>query len=94
MTVMDIINVSPGIFASVLQDMEDCFMQDIDILKYSISQIMFDHDIDGVDNRIASLAILINIFVRAVEYWLSFTGKMPMRYLEYTRIKWIIFYCL
>ena len=72
MTVMDIINVSPGIFASVLQDMEDCFMQDIDILKYSISQIMFDHDIDGVDNRIASLAILINIFCQSSRVLVKF----------------------
>lgn len=66
------INVSPEILASVLQDMEDCFMKDIDVLKYSISQIMLDHDISGVDNRIASLAMLINIFCQSSRIMVQF----------------------
>lgn len=72
MTVMDIVNVSPDIFASVLQDMEDCFLKDIDILKYSISQIMLDHDISGIDNRIACLSMLINIFCQSSRVLVKF----------------------
>ena len=33
---------------------------------------MFDHDIDGVDNRIASLAILINIFCQSSRVLVKF----------------------
>ncbi|RHR62684.1 hypothetical protein [Parabacteroides sp. AF17-28] len=66
------VNVYPEIFASVLQDMEDCFMKDIDILKYSISQIMLDHNISGVDNRIASLSMLINIFCQSSRVLVKF----------------------
>lgn len=66
------INVSPEILASVLQDMEDCFMKDIDVLKYSISQIMLDHHISGTDNRIASLAMLINILCQSCRVLVKF----------------------
>ena len=66
------VNVSPEIFASVLQDMEDCFCKDIDILKYSISQIMLDCNISGVDNRIASLSMLINIFCQSSRVLVKF----------------------
>ncbi|RHJ76888.1 hypothetical protein DW103_16425 [Parabacteroides sp. AM08-6] len=66
------VNVSPEIFASVLQDMEDCFLKDIDILKYSISQIMLDCNISGVDNRIASLSMLINIFCQSSRVLVKF----------------------
>lgn len=72
MTVIDIVNVSPNIFASVLQDMEDYFMKDIDILKYSISQIMLDHNISGTDNRMASLAMLINILCQSSRVLVKF----------------------
>lgn len=72
MTVMGIANVSSGLFASVLQDMEDCYLTDINILKYSISQIMLDHDICGMKNSIASLAMLINIFCQSSRILVKF----------------------
>lgn len=65
-------NVSPDVFASVLQDTEDCFLKDIDILKYSISQIMLDHDISGINNRIACLSMLINIFCQSSRVLVKF----------------------
>lgn len=72
MTVMGIANVSSGLFASVLQDMEDCYLTDINILKYSISQIMLDHDICGMKNSIARLAMLINIFCQSSRILVKF----------------------
>lgn len=66
------IGVSIDVFAAVLQDMEDCFLKDIDILKYSISQIMLDHDISGIDNRIACLSMLINIFCQSSRVLVKF----------------------
>lgn len=75
MIAIDAVNVPPDVFASVLQDMEDCFLKDIDILKYSISQLMLDHDIGGVDNRIASLAMLINILCQSSKILVGFYRK-------------------
>ena len=72
MIAINAVDVSPDVFASILQDMEDCFLKDIDILKYSISQIMLDHDIGGVDNRIASLAMLINILCQSSKILVEF----------------------
>ncbi|WP_298546708.1 hypothetical protein [uncultured Parabacteroides sp.] len=66
------IGVSIDVFAAVLQDMEDFFMKDIDVLKYSISQIMLDHNITGIDNRIASLAMLINILCQSSSILVKF----------------------